>query len=161
MTTTPQVRLRDCMPDDLPIFFEQQRDPDANHMAAFAASNPHDYSAFLARWTRLLHNPNIIARTILADERIAGHLSRFQQMGQPSVGYWLGKPFWGQGIATQALSLYLATDATRPLYARVASDNHGSRRVLEKCGFVVTGQARGYANTRGMEIDELILKLEA
>jgi hypothetical protein len=42
---TPDVRLRDVMEDDLPLFFEQQLDPEANRMAAFA---PRDRDAFLA-----------------------------------------------------------------------------------------------------------------
>lgn len=48
---------------------------------------------------------------------------------------------------------------TRPLHARAAADNAGSVRVLEKCGFTVTGTDRGYANARGAEIDEVLLTL--
>jgi RimJ/RimL family protein N-acetyltransferase len=44
--------------------------------------------------------------------------------------------------------------------AFTAKDNIVSIRVLEKCGFVVSGHDRGFANVRGEEIDELILKLE-
>jgi RimJ/RimL family protein N-acetyltransferase len=47
----------------------------------------------------------------------------------------------------------------RPLYARAAADNAGSVRVLEKCGFVLTGHERGFANARGEEIDEVVLTL--
>ena len=55
------------------------------------------------------------------------------------VSYWLGKGFWGRGIATQALYLYLEIIIQCPLYARVAKDNLGSVRVLEKCGFKPIG----------------------
>ena len=47
----------------------------------------------------------------------------------------------------------------RPLYARAAKDNIGSRRVLEKCGFVVIGEDKGYAHARGMETEEVVLRL--
>ena len=47
----------------------------------------------------------------------------------------------------------------RPIYARVAKDNVGSRRVLEKCGFQVIGESTGYANARGEEVEELLLVL--
>ncbi|MGH2618421.1 MAG: GNAT family N-acetyltransferase, partial [Thermomicrobiales bacterium] len=46
MTST--VRLRDVTEDDLPIFFEQQLDPLASHMAAFAVRDPADRAAFMA-----------------------------------------------------------------------------------------------------------------
>jgi RimJ/RimL family protein N-acetyltransferase len=45
------------------------------------------------------------------------------------------------------------------MYARVAKDNLASRRVLEKCGFTVIGEDKGFANARGQEIDELLLEL--
>jgi RimJ/RimL family protein N-acetyltransferase len=49
---------------------------------------------------------------------------------------------------------------TRPLYARVAKDNIASIRVLEKCGFTIYGEDKGFSNARGVEVEELILKLE-
>jgi RimJ/RimL family protein N-acetyltransferase len=48
------------------------------------------------------------------------------------VTYWIGRSYWGKGIATDALTAFLAVDRSRPLQARVASDNVASRRVLEK-----------------------------
>jgi len=83
----------------------------------------------------------------------------FEQFGRPSVGYWLGREFWDRGIATRALAEFLTLIPTRPLYARAASDNVGSIRVLEKCGFIRHGTDRGYAYARAAEIDEVILIL--
>jgi RimJ/RimL family protein N-acetyltransferase len=51
------------------------------------------------------------------------------------VGYWLGKAYWGRGIASSALALFLDDERHRPLLATVAAHNVGSRRVLEKAGF--------------------------
>jgi RimJ/RimL family protein N-acetyltransferase len=74
------------------------------------------------------------------------------------VTYWIARPHWGQGHASRALALVL-DQAGRPLLARVASDNLGSRRVLEKAGFDVVGSNRDYAPGRHAETDELILRL--
>jgi uncharacterized protein YbjT (DUF2867 family) len=85
-----------------------------------------------------------------------------EESGRTEVSYWLGKEYWGKGIATRALSGFLAhVNAKRPIYARAASDNVASLRVLEKCGFTITGQDRGFANARGQEVSEFLLSLGA
>ncbi len=58
------VVLREVIEADLPIFFEQQRDPVANQMAAFPAR---DWEAFTAQWTKMLHDGTITKMTILLD----------------------------------------------------------------------------------------------
>jgi RimJ/RimL family protein N-acetyltransferase len=153
------VRLRDTVEADLSIFFEHQLDPVANHMAAFIVEDPSDRAAFDARWARILADDSITKKTVLVDGQVAGHVTGFEQFGKPSVGYWLGREFWGRGIATRALAEFLTLVETRPLYARAASDNIGSIRVLEKCGFTITGTDRGFAHARGAEIEEVILIL--
>ena len=79
--------------------------------------------------------------------------------GELEVTYWLGKAYWGRGIATQALAAFLRVQQRRPLIARVAKDNIASIRVLQKCGFVLTAETKGFANARGAEIEEVILTL--
>jgi hypothetical protein len=54
----------------------------------------------------------------------------------------------------------LTVDQSRPLHARVASDNVASRRVLEKCGFRVISTERSFAQARSAEIEEFVLRLE-
>jgi RimJ/RimL family protein N-acetyltransferase len=152
--------LRDVIDADLPIFFAQQLDPDANWMAAFTAKDPSNREAFDAHWDRIRAEPTIIIRTILCDGEVAGSVLSYEEDRHPEVSYWLGREFWGRGIATWALGEFLReVNLKRPMYARVAKDNLGSRRVLEKCGFAVIGEERGYANARGMEIAELLLEL--
>lgn len=142
------VILRDVAEGDLPVFFEHQLDPEATRMASFPAR---DRKAFMAHWTRLLSDETVITRTILFDGRVAGNVVSFVHSGEREVGYWVGKEFWGKGIATQALSKVLDQIETRPLYAHVARHNIASIRVLEKCGFRISGQ----------EPEGLILQLEA
>lgn len=154
------VLLRPVTFDDLPLLFEQQRDPDANYMAAFTAANPDDWDAFAARWTRLLgDNTTLSTRAILFDGALAGSMLHFPMEGVPHVGYWLGKQYWGKGIATRALTAFVQLLPQRPLYARTAHDNHASQRVLQHCGFTITGTDHGYANARGAEIEEVIFTL--
>lgn len=155
----PAVQLRDVIDSDLPILFEYEQDPEANYMAGFTPENPNDREAFMAHWAKIRSNPALILQTILFDNQVVGYLASFEQLGNPSVAYWIGKPYWGKGIATAALTEFLKQLPTRPLYARVVKDNIGSRRVLEKCGFVITGEDRGFANARQAEVEEYILTL--
>lgn len=152
--------LRDVIEDDLPIFFGQQLDPDADHMAAFTAQDPTNREAFADHWNRILADATVIIKTIVFDGQIAGYVLSYEESGKPEVSIWIGKPCWGQGIATQALRTFLAqASQTRPMCARVAKDNAGSLRVLQKCGFTIASQAKGFANARGKEIEEWILEL--
>jgi RimJ/RimL family protein N-acetyltransferase len=154
-----EVVLRDVEDSDLPIFFEQQLDADANWMAAFTAKDPADRDAFMAHWARIRGDDTNSIQTILYDGRVAGSVSSYQEEpGKPEVTYWLGKAFWGQGIATRALAAFLERMTARPVYARAAKDNAGSLRVLEKCGFTITGEGKGFANARGAEIEEYLLR---
>lgn len=155
------IVLRDVMVCDIAIFFEHQRDPDANRMAAFTAEDPADRVAFTAHWTAILGDDTITKKTILVDGKVAGNIVSFAQFGQPEVGYWIGRGYWGKGIATRALAAFLRYVTVRPLFARAAKDNVASIRVLEKCGFVTAGADKGFANARGEEIEEVILALEA
>lgn len=155
------IVLRDVTDDDLPIFFEQQLDPDAIYMAAFTSRDPTDRDAFMAHWARIRADETIINRTILCDGQVAGSVASFEDAGQLEVTYWLGREFWGKGIATKALAALLEYQTTRPIYARAAKDNAASLRVLQKCGFVITGEDKGYANARGEVIEEYLLTLAA
>lgn len=149
---TNDVLLRDVTEGDLPIFFEQQLDPDALHMAAFP---PRDRDAFMAHWTtRILGDETVTKKTILFDGQVAGNIVSFERSGKLLVGYWIGKNYWGKGIATKALSEFLGYVKVRPLHAHVAKHNIASIRVLEKCGFTICGESES-----GDEVEEFILIL--
>ena len=157
---TNKLFLRNVVNDDLPIFFEYQLDQEANYMAAFTAKDPTNQEAFMAHWHRILADKTGIIQTIIFNGQVAGSVSSYEDEGKPEVTYWLGKEYWGKGIATWALKEFLAQkNQIRPIYARVAKDNLGSRRVLEKCGFKIIGEFKGFANARGQEIEELLLEL--
>ena len=77
-----------------------------------------------------------------------------------TVGYWLGEPFWGLGIASRALTIltseiFTTTDYTR-LYAGVFSPNKASMRVLEKSGYDFEGVCKNAIFKNGQFYDEHI-----
>jgi RimJ/RimL family protein N-acetyltransferase len=158
---TSEILLRDVTAGDLPIFFDQQLDSAANHMAAFTAKDPADRDAFMAHWTKILGDDTITTKTILLSGHVAGHVVTFERFGDPEVSYWIGREYWGRGVATKALAEFLDHVQTRPLYARAAKDNIASLRVLEKCGFTISGDDKGFSNARGEDVEEYILKLGA
>ncbi|HEX2122147.1 MAG TPA: GNAT family N-acetyltransferase [Thermoanaerobaculia bacterium] len=131
------VHLRDVRPEDLPVFYEHQRDPVALRMAAFPSR---DRDAFDAHWAKILADDSMGTKTIVADGRVTGYVGSWVQSGERLIGYWIGREFWGGGIATRALALFVAELESRPLYAYVARENLGSIRVLQKCGFTVAGE---------------------
>src|SRR5690242_12063767 len=128
-----KVVLRDVIDSDLPIFFEHQRDPEAVQMAAFPSR---DYEAFITHWAKLRRNPSNIIRTIVGDGQVTGNIGSWIAEGRRLIGYWIGREFWGRGVATAALAAFVAEVKERPLFAFVAKHNVGSTRVLEKCQFV-------------------------
>ncbi|MGA5327907.1 GNAT family N-acetyltransferase [Streptomyces griseoincarnatus] len=109
--------------------------------------------------SKVRSDPSVILRTVLADGAVAGHAAVFGPPSEREVTYVIGRAHWGQGIATGALAELIKLEPTRPLHADAAADNAGSIRVLEKCGFVVTGKSRCFARAREQDIDLVHLTL--
>jgi RimJ/RimL family protein N-acetyltransferase len=152
------VVLRDVEADDIAFFYEHQLDQDACRMAAFPSR---DRAAFGAHWEKVLAADDVIARTVEVDGEVAGYICSFTQHGKREVGYWIGRTFWGRGVATGALAPLLEIEPERPLHAEVAERNLGSRRVLEKCGFVRIGQEDWRDGETGDAILGLVYELGA
>lgn len=125
------VALRPVEAGDLDALFEQMRDPEGVRMTAFTPENPDDRNAFDAHMARVRSSPDITQRAVTCDGHLAGSIASFPAGGQPEVTYWIDRAAWGNGIATRALALLLELVPARPLYARAASDNAGSLRVLQ------------------------------
>ena len=156
-----QIMLRDVLQEDLAIFYVHQIDEDADFMAAFTAKDRFDKKAFADHWKKIMHDPTVHIQTILVENQVAGYVLSYEENGRPEVSYWLGKEYWGKGLATRALLEFLKhKNTTRPIYARAAKDNQASRRVLEKCGFSMIDETEGFANARGMNIKELLFVLQ-
>ena len=133
-----KILLRPVLETDLKILFEQQLDREAVAMSAYPSK---DSGEFMRHWEGILKNKAIIARTILYKDKLAGHIICWKEgKYEQRVGYWIGKQFWGRGIATSALQEFLAQVKVRPLYAEVANHNPASKRVLEKNGFTLLAE---------------------
>ncbi|MFJ2772927.1 GNAT family N-acetyltransferase [Streptomyces sp. NPDC087300] len=154
------VTLREVHDSDLPVFFRQLNDPESRHMAAFTPEDPADRDRFEAHWARNRAAAGVALRTVLADGDVVGNAAVYGEPGEREVTCWIDRAYWGRGLATAALRELLVLVPERPLYARAAADNEGSLRVLEKCGFRATARERGFAQARGVEIDEVVLVLD-
>ena len=126
------VSIRDVVESDLPILFAQQDDPLATAMAAFPAK---EREPFMAHWRELMNDPKTFKQTVVTGGQVAGHVLCFRRAERDLIGYWIGREYWGRGIATRALALFLKHVPIRPLFAFVATHNVGSAKVLVKCGF--------------------------
>lgn len=156
-----RLTLREVRDSDLPLFFAFMSDPQATRMAAFTSADPDDRALFNAHWQRIRASDTVIMRTVLADDVVVGSVGVYGPPAEREVTYWLDRAQWGKGLATAALRAMLDVVPERPLHARAAADNTGSVRVLQKCGFTVTGTDRGYAEARGEETAEVLLRLDA
>ena len=76
------------------------------------------------------------------------------------IGYWLGEPFWGRGIATRAVRAVtawaFATTSLERLYACVFATNPASARVLSNAGYQFEGRMRRAVIKDGRILDQLI-----
>tara|TARA_R110002072_G_scaffold299691_1_gene475641 strand:+ start:402 stop:902 length:501 start_codon:yes stop_codon:yes gene_type:complete len=158
------ITLRPIIESDLPIFFEHQQHKPAQLMAAFVHEDPSDRVAFDTHWTRLMKSDMILKQSIEADGQLVGHIMSFDMPNEHDsfdreITYWIDHHHWNKGIASKALELFLSTETTRPLFGRAAKDNIASIRSMEKCGFVLIAEERGFANPRGEDIDEVVMRL--
>lgn len=160
MIHSRQVNLRPTEIEDLDTLFEFQKDKEGGYLAAFMPKDPTDKSAYINKYTKLLSDPTVNNQTILLDNIIVGSIAKFVMEGNTEITYWIDRKYWGQGIATKALKELLIIEPIRPIFGRVAFDNLGSQKVLEKCGFVKIGTDKGFANARGTEIEEYIYELK-
>lgn len=151
-----RLELRAPNTGDLELFFEFQRDPVAIKMAGF---HPRSLDAFMEHWGKILVDPAVAKSTIVWDGAVAGNIVCFDVGDRRSVGYWLGSAYWGKGIATRALQLFVRDQPQRPLYAFLAAHNHASRRVLEKCGFTMQGRVNTPAGLSPLDGEELLMRL--
>lgn len=158
MDSSCNIELRAVVLGDLPTIYAYQLDPEANRMAV---ARPRSWEDFRSHWEQSLDDPKIVARVIVADGEVVGHISCFEMDGRENVGYWIDRAHWGKGIASRGLALFLEVVSRRPLHARAARSNAGSIRVLEKCGFVLTGYEWSEETERFPACEEAVFELVA
>jgi RimJ/RimL family protein N-acetyltransferase len=161
MEKNVDIKLRRTEIADLENLFQFQLDKEGGYLAAFMPKDPTDKQAYLSKYTKLLGDKTVNNQTITVKGAIVGNVAKFIMHGDTEITYWIDRNFWGQGIATRALQKFLSIESARPIFGRVAFDNFGSQKVLEKCGFVKIGTDIGFANARQAEIEEFIYKLDS
>ena len=96
----PKIQLRNVEANDLPLFFEHQRDPIAVAMVAF---HSRDRAAFDQHWAKLLADDSLLKKTIVVvsavsgEEQVVGNIGSWTADGKREIGYWLDRAFWGRG----------------------------------------------------------------
>lgn len=139
------IELRPVTAEDLPTLYGHQADPVA---AARAVWTPRDRAAFDAHWAKIMADPDGLLRTVLVDGDIAGSIVSWTHEGRRNVGYWIGREYWGRGVATAALTAFLDVDPHRPMYADPFESNAASVAVLRRCGFTEAGRVDGPHGTQ-------------
>src|SRR5262249_12650980 len=135
-------------------------DPRAVEMAAFTRADPSDRSAFDAHYERVRSEPSNTLLAIDDDGEFVGTIGSYTMEEKREVTYWIATERWGQGLASKALSAFVAFESTRPLYGRVGGHNAGSAKVLARAGFVEVGSDTGFAPGVGGEVVERIFRLD-
>jgi ribosomal-protein-alanine N-acetyltransferase len=158
---TNEIQLRPTQSTDLDTLFAFQLDQEGGYLAAFMPKDYDNREAYIQKHLRFLDDLSVHGQTIWLNETIVGSIAKFILHGNAEITYWIERRFWGQGIATKALQIFLTLENSRPLYARVACDNYGSQQVLEKNGFQRKGSDRGFASARQMEIEEFIYRIDS
>jgi len=150
----PNISLRPVSAEDSPILHAFESDP---VWRSVAMMKPRSKEAFHRIWDRITSGEatDIIQRTILYDGEVCGTVGARIVDDQWHVGYGLGAQYWGRGIATRALTLYLNEVSIRPLIATTAASNAGSIRVLEKNGFTLQSSRYAPETDRWVGCDEL------
>ncbi|MCZ1001819.1 GNAT family N-acetyltransferase [Streptomyces mirabilis] len=127
------VRLRDVVEADLDLFLAYEHDPEAARRSRF---EPRTREAFMSHWrTRILGDDTVLVQTVTVDGVPAGNLVSWWDGERRFIGYWFGRPYWGRGIGTKALTRFLELEKNRPLYADPFTGNTASIRLLERHGF--------------------------
>jgi RimJ/RimL family protein N-acetyltransferase len=132
-----EIHLRDVEDGDLEFFFANEHDPENVRRSKFM---PRPREKFLTHWaTNVLGVPTNFVQTVTVDGAVAGHVDAWTQDDRRYIGYVFGRPFWGRGIGTRAVRMFVEREPTRPLYADPFTGNTASVKLLERCGFVRIG----------------------
>jgi len=147
-----RIYLRKWRESDAAKLYELASDPDLGPRAGWPAHQSEEESLDVIR--RYFTNDTTWAVIQKSTGEIIGctgyHTSKSSNMplsaDEAEVGYWIAKPFWNQGLCTEALGIVIehckALGTYKTLYGEHFIDNQASGRVMEKCGFTDTGKRR-------------------
>lgn len=147
---TDRILLRHWRDDDAETLFKWASDPDVGPRAGWPPHKSVEESLEIIR--TVFNNDSNWAIVLKATGEVIGAIGYGPSCecelpareNEPLCGYWIAKPYWNQGICTEALKLMLdhirkITDI-KSLISGHFVDNPASGKVMEKCGFVSTGE---------------------
>ncbi len=165
-----RIVLRPWRESDAPALYKYASDPEVGPRAGWEPHKSIKESLEIIR--TVFHNDTIWAIELKETGEPLGAMGYLpsegshlpSREGEPLVGYWVGRPYWNKGICTEALQLMLdhiseATDI-RSLIGSHFIDNPASGRVMEKCGFVPTGETCVDQTLAGSDSPMRVLRLE-
>lgn len=142
-----EISLRPYRLDDADRLAVLLNDPD---VTAMTSSIPYPYAradaeAFLSG-VRNEQGREVSRAVVAAGDLVGGIGLGVRANGVEELGYWIGKPHWGKGIASEAVRLFLLELSTLgidgPIDAQTMASNEASQRVLIKNGFTYVGDGR-------------------
>lgn len=163
---TRRLRLRSLGPADVEAVHRMLGDPDVSG-TALGIPYPYERSAaeawIASRTTAWAERRQAVFGAELAQEgKLCGAVGLTVEAahGRAELGYWVGRPFWGHGLATEAAQAVVdwgfAALGLRRVWASHIGRNPASGRVLEKLGFRCEGRLREHVLHRG-RIDDLVM----
>ena len=151
---TPRLLLRPFHASDIPDIVQLLQDPD---IAKTTLNIPYPYSEEDARaWLDIQEKERktgtgyTFAILRKEDQRLIGAIDIRPDLHnwRAEIGYWIGKPFWGRGYATEAAQAIIRFGfeelSLNRIYATHFADNPASGRVMQKVGMVYEGTMRQY-----------------
>ena len=170
MMETNRIFLRPWRESDAGALFKYASDPEVGPRAGWPPHKSVEDSLEVIR--TVFNNETTWAIELKASGEAIGAMgylpcdgNNLQSLeGEPLVGYWVGKPYWNQGICTEALGLMIdhirLTTDIKSLISSHFIDNPASGRVMEKCGFVPTGETCIDEMLAGSDRPMRVLRLE-
>lgn len=162
MRDSVHIILRDYKSSDIDSIHSLLNNYDVSRF--LSSRIPFPYSRDDAVWWVEIGSKNEITRAIEFNGQLAGIVGVARGLDENArcgeVGYWLGQPFWGKGLATLAVSemtemIFKDTDIVR-LFAPIYGPNKASMHVAEKCGYQFEGIAKKAVYKDGRFYDEYI-----
>lgn len=138
ITQDESLCLRRWEVSDAPIVYEYASVPELGYWCGFKRHTSELESLEVIQ-TRLM-NDETWAITLTKTKQVVGCISLMARANQEAeIGFWMGKPFWGQGIVSHAVMMLLSygfeTLGLEKIWCGYFVGNEKSCRVQEKCGF--------------------------
>ena len=145
MLETKRLLLRPWQESDAESLYEYAKDPDVGPPAGWPPHMSVDNSREIIR--NVLSSPETYAVCLKGGAAIGsiglklnGYTDMTDREDECELGYWLGKPFWGQGLipeaAAELLRYAFEERNMRAVWCGYYEGNEKSRRVQQKLGFV-------------------------